>query len=132
MEIELILAIERKGLHHRVTYVGYSSDIPQLLATLDLLVLPSTSPDPLPTVVLEAMAASKPVLATAQGGALEMVVDQETGRFMPIGEAQQASTILAEMLKDKEKLNEMGTAGRRRVEKEFSAAAFADNWSKTC
>jgi glycosyltransferase involved in cell wall biosynthesis len=132
LEIELILAIERKGLRHRVTYVGYRSDVPQLLATLDLLVLPSTSPDPLPTVVLEAMAAGKPVLATAQGGALEMVVDQETARFMPIGEAQQASTILAEMLKDKEKLNEMGTAGRRRVEKEFSAAAFADNWSKTC
>ena len=132
LAIELSLAIERKGLHKHVTYLGYRSDIPQLLASLDLLVLPSTSPDPLPTVVLEAMAASKPVLATAQGGALEMVVDQETGRFMPIGEAQKASTILAEILKDKEKLNEMGTAGRRRVEKEFSAAAFANNWSKLC
>jgi glycosyltransferase involved in cell wall biosynthesis len=132
LAIELALAIERKGLHKRVTYLGYRSDIPQLLSALDVLVLPSTSPDPLPTVVLEAMAADKPVLATAQGGALEMVVDQETGRFMPIENAKEAVAILAELLQDKERLNEMGTAGRRRVEKEFSAAAFANNWSKLC
>jgi glycosyltransferase involved in cell wall biosynthesis len=132
LAIELSVAIERIGLHKRVTYLGYRSDIPQLLASLDLLVLPSTSPDPLPTVVLEAMAASKPVLATAQGGALEMVVDQETGRFIPITEAKKAATILAELLNDKERLKEMGTAGRRRVEKEFSAAAFANNWSTLC
>jgi glycosyltransferase involved in cell wall biosynthesis len=132
LAIELSLAIERKGLHKRVTYLGYRSDIPQLLSALDVLVLPSTSPDPLPTVVLEAMAAGKPVLATAQGGALEMVVDQETGRFMPIGDAKQAAAILAELLHHKERLKEMGTAGRRRVEKEFSAAAFASNWSKLC
>jgi glycosyltransferase involved in cell wall biosynthesis len=132
LAIELALAIERKELHKRVTYLGYRSDIPQLLSTLDVLVLPSTSPDPLPTVVLEAMAAGKPVLATAQGGALEMVVDQETGRFMPIENAKEAAAILAELLHDKERLQEMGTAGRRRVEKEFSAAAFANNWSKLC
>jgi glycosyltransferase involved in cell wall biosynthesis len=132
LAIELSLAIERKGLHKRVTYLGYRSDIPQLLANLDLLVLPSTSPDPLPTVVLEAMAAGKPVLATDQGGALEMVIDYETGRFMPIGNTKQAAAILAELLHDKERLKEMGTAGRRRVEQEFSAAAFANNWSKLC
>jgi glycosyltransferase involved in cell wall biosynthesis len=132
LAIELSLAIERKGLHKRVTYLGYRSDIPQLLSALDVLVLPSTSPDPLPTVVLEAMAAGKPVLATAQGGALEMVVDQETGRFMHIGKTKQAAAILAELLQDKERLQEMGPAGRRRVEKEFSAAAFANNWSKLC
>lgn len=132
LAIELSLAIERKQLHKRVTYLGYRSDIPQLLSTLDVLVLPSTSPDPLPTVVLEAMAAGKPVLATAQGGALEMVVDHETGRFMPIENAKQAAAIVTELLHDKERLKEMGTAGRRRVEKEFSAAAFANNWSKLC
>jgi glycosyltransferase involved in cell wall biosynthesis len=132
LEIELILAIEQKKLHKRVAYLGYRSDVPEILASLDLLVLPSTSADPLPTVVLEAMAAGKPVLATAQGGALEMVVDQETGSFMPIGEAKQAADILAKLLQDKEKLKEMGTAGRRRVEKEFSAAAFANNWSTLC
>jgi glycosyltransferase involved in cell wall biosynthesis len=51
---------------------------------------------------------------------------------MPIENAKQAAAILAELLHDKERLKEMGSAGRRRVEKEFSAAAFANNWSKLC
>lgn len=132
LAVELSLAIERKKLGGRVTYLGYRSDIPALLATFDLLVLPSTSPDPLPTVVLEAMAAGKPVLATAQGGALEMIADQETGRFMPIGNALAASGVLGELLQDKERLREMGRAGRKRVEEKFSAAAFANNWHALC
>ena len=116
----------------RVFYLGYRADIPEVLASLDLLVLPSTSQDPLPTVVLEAMAAAKPVLATAQGGALEMIVENETGKFIPIANAQQAATILANLLSDKIALKEMGKAGRSRVEREFSPAAFAENWHKLC
>jgi glycosyltransferase involved in cell wall biosynthesis len=132
LAIELVLDIKRKNLFDRVFYLGYRADVPQVLASLDLLVLPSTSPDPLPTVVLEAMAASKPVLATEQGGVLEMIIENETGRFMPIDNAQQASLILADVLSNTITLKEMGKAGRRRVEKEFSPAAFAENWHKLC
>jgi len=132
LAIELVLDIKTRNLSDRVFYLGYRADVPQVLASLDLLVLPSTSPDPLPTVVLEAMAAGKPVLATAQGGALEMIIENESGRFMPIGNPQQAASKLAELLDDTTALNEMGKAGRRRVEKEFSPAAFADNWHKLC
>jgi glycosyltransferase involved in cell wall biosynthesis len=132
LAIELVLDIKRRNLSDRVFYLGYRADIPQILASLDLLVLPSTSPDPLPTVVLEAMAAGKPVLATAQGGALEMIIENQTGKFMPIANAQQASVILADLLSDATTLNEMGKAGRSRVEKEFSPAAFANNWHKLC
>jgi glycosyltransferase involved in cell wall biosynthesis len=132
LAIELALDIKRRSLSNRVFYLGYRTDIAQVLTCLDLLVLPSTSPDPLPTVVLEAMAAAKPVLATAQGGALEMIVENETGKFMPLANAQQAATILANLLSDNTALKEMGIAGRRRVEKEFSPAAFADNWYKLC
>ena len=124
--------IKRKNLFDRVFYLGYRADVPQVLASIDLLVLPSTSPDPLPTVVLEAMAACKPILATEQGGALEMIIENDTGKFMPLANAQQAASILANLLSDKTALKEMGEAGRRRVEKEFSPAAFAENWHKLC
>jgi glycosyltransferase involved in cell wall biosynthesis len=132
LAVELVLDIKRRQLNDRVFYIGYRADIPTVLKSIDLLVLPSTSPDPLPTVVLEAMASSKAVLATAQGGALEMVVEHSTGRFMPINDAKKSATILSEMLSDKEALKKMGEAGRERVEKEFSATAFANNWNRLC
>jgi glycosyltransferase involved in cell wall biosynthesis len=132
LAVDLVMDIKRKNLFDRVFYLGYRADVPQVLASIDLLVLPSTSPDPLPTVVLEAMAACKPILATEQGGALEMIIENETGKFMPLANAQQAASILANLLSDKTALKEMGKAGRRRVEKEFSPAAFAENWHKLC
>jgi glycosyltransferase involved in cell wall biosynthesis len=130
LAIDLVLDIKRKKLYERVFYLGYRPDVPQVLASLDLMVLPSTSPDPLPTVVLEAMAAGKPVLATEQGGALEMIIENETGKFMPLANAQQASIILADALSNTATIKEMGIAGRRR--EEFSPAAFAENWHKLC
>jgi glycosyltransferase involved in cell wall biosynthesis len=78
------------------------------------------------------MAASKPVLATAQGGALEMIIENETGRFMPIANMHEAANVLADMLENPIRLKEMGKAGRRRVENEFSPAAFANNWHRSC
>ena len=132
LAVELVLDIKRRQLNDRVFYIGYRADISTVLKSIDLLVLPSTSPDPLPTVVLEAMASSKPVLATAQGGALEMVVENSTGRFIPINDAKKSATILSEMLSNKEALKKMGEAGRVRVEKEFSATAFANNWNRLC
>ena len=53
-------------------------------SAIDILVLPSLLPDPLPTVVLEAMQYGIPVVATPQGGALEMIADNETGIFIPM------------------------------------------------
>ncbi len=132
LAVDLVMDIKRKKLFDRVFYLGYRADVPQILASLDLLVLPSTSPDPLPTVVLEAMAASKPILATEQGGALEMVVEHETGRFMPLNNAAASAEVLADMLQDQNALKEMGKNGRSRVEREFSAAAFAENWHRLC
>ncbi|MFN5914932.1 MAG: glycosyltransferase family 4 protein, partial [Chitinophagaceae bacterium] len=129
LEQELLEKINELNLPHCVKFIGYTEDVPAFMSSIDLLVLPSVLPDPLPTVVLEAMAAGKPVLATAQGGALEMIEEHETGRFMPIGNASAAAAILQEMISDPEKMKEMGQKGRMRVQALFSPDAFAQNWS---
>ncbi|RZL52038.1 MAG: glycosyltransferase [Pedobacter sp.] len=57
---KLVNRIENENLKKAIHYIGYRTDIPNILNSLDVFVLPSTSPDPFPTVILEAMASSKP------------------------------------------------------------------------
>ena len=73
------------GLAERVRFLGYRPDIPELLAVCDLFVLPSLY-EGLPLAVLEAMAASRPVVATAVGGTDEVVTDGESGLLVPPAE----------------------------------------------
>lgn len=124
LQEEMVQDIESRNLQDRVFYNGYVANTPEWMASIDLLVLPSISPDPLPTVVLEAMASSKPVLATSQGGALEMVVEQETGLFMPLNNAAKATEILASMISKKSTLATMGKNAELRVHSHFSSQAF--------
>jgi len=129
-EEELKRAIEQYDLSDNVFYLGYRKDIPEILASIDLLVLPSISLDPLPTVVLEAMAAAKPVLATFQGGAVEMIKDHITGVFIPVGDARIAANILKNLIMDEEKMKVMGLNGFNRLNECFSLEAFEKNWLK--
>jgi glycosyltransferase involved in cell wall biosynthesis len=118
--------IRNKSLETRVSYLGFRKDIPELMDSLDIFVLPSVLPDSFPTVILEAMAASKPVLATRSGGASEMVVEGETGFLIPIGEVESGATALDQLIKNKKLRIEMGQAGRARVLREFSLQAFEE------
>lgn len=125
---ELKLEIEQKELQQNVFYLGYRNDIPSILASIDLLVVSSILPDPLPTVILEAMASSKPVISTKQGGALEMIVENETGFFIPLNNPQQSAAIIKTALKNPENLIKLGANGYDNVHNSFSLSAFKINW----
>ena len=127
---ELMINIKGKGMEKQVTYNGYVYNTPEWMASIDILVLPSVQPDPLPTVVLEAMSAGKPVLATAQGGALEMVEADKTGLFLPLGDAAAAAAVLARLIRDKKMRGELGENAQERVERLFSAERFAIDWHR--
>lgn len=70
----------------RVVFTGQREDVPEVLAAADLLVHPAVRPDSLPTVVLEALAAGVPVVATTAGGATEILADQAGGLLVPPGD----------------------------------------------
>jgi glycosyltransferase involved in cell wall biosynthesis len=120
---ELEQLITDKQVQQCMSTLGFRKDIPNILGALDLFVLPSILPDPLPTVVLEAMASSKAVVATSHGGALEMVIEGETGIFIPPDDitvsAQKISSLIAS-----DKLTSMGKKGRQRVLENFSYQKF--------
>lgn len=115
-------------LEDLVEYLGYQQDVTSLLQQLDLLIVPSLLPDPLPTVVIEALFAQKAVVATAQGGCLEMIQENVSGFFIPLQDAKASSKILLSLLLNKKRLEEAGVEGKNRAEELFSLSAFHSGW----
>ena len=117
--------IQKNNFANRVFYIGFENEMDCFYRSIDILVLPSQLPDPLPTVVLEAMQYGLPVIATAQGGALEMVVDDTTGIFIPLNDSRKAAnkiiTILPEAIRKK-----MGENAKQRVATHFGKEVFEE------
>ena len=104
------------GLENVVDFMGFRSDVRQLIPKLDLVVHASTTGEPLGQVILQGMAAGKPVIATAGGGVLEIVEDGVTGILVPMGDVDGMATAMRRILASADIGGEMGKLGRRRVE----------------
>ncbi len=86
--------IESLNLEHRVRFLGFRSDIPQLMAACDLVTHTSTAPEPFGRVIVEAMLCGTPVVAAAAGGAAELIEHAQTGWLTPPGHAQKLADII--------------------------------------
>ncbi|GAB3911478.1 glycosyltransferase family 4 protein [Mucilaginibacter boryungensis] len=124
---EIKQIIDNNKLEKNVYNLGYRTDIPYILKGLDIFILPSILPDPLPTVILEAMAAGKPVVATKHGGAIEMVQQGKTGALIPWDNAEQAVDSISAIIEDPTLRINMGEAGKKRALDNFSLPAFEKN-----
>lgn len=122
--------INSHGLASKIIISDFRSDIPDVLNAFDIFVLPSTLPDPLPTVVLEAMAAGKPVVANAHGGSTEMVKDQLTGLLTEPGQPEIMARAINRLIDDPDERFRMGSAGRERLVTHFSIESYVLNWSE--
>lgn len=105
-------------MDEKVRFLGHRDDVPRLLAAADLLVLPSLY-EGLPNVVLEAMQARKPVVATAAPGTTEAVVDRETGLLVPLHSPPALAEAIRTVIQDPDLAHRLGEAGRARVENAF-------------
>jgi len=112
------------GLAERVIFTGYREDMARLLSALDVLVHCADA-EPFGRVLIEAMAARRPVVAFADGAVPEIVVDGETGLLAPPGDEQALAAAMIELLRHRERARRLGAAGRRRVERYFAAAQTA-------
>ena len=104
------------GLDKKVLFTGNRKDIPSIMASIDVFVLPSIN-EAFSRAVVEAMACAKPVVATGVGGLLEIVEDAVTGNLVPPKNADTLTEAIIALLKNKEKAKRMGQAGRERAEK---------------
>ncbi len=120
-------------LAQQVLILGRRGDVAGLLKAADLLVLPSLW-EGMPNVVLEAMAAGRAVVATKVEGSEDLVIDGETGRLVPPGDAEALADALLDAHADPERLAAWGRAGRARVEAEFTprrvVEAYESVWAR--
>ncbi|MEW6447515.1 MAG: glycosyltransferase family 4 protein [Bacillota bacterium] len=106
---------EMLGLKHHVRFLGFRMDVPRLMAAADVVVLTSRR-EGLPRVVLEAMAAGKPVVATNVRGNRDLVTDGRTGCLVPLGDVAETARTLLQLLKDRGLRARFGEEGKRRVQ----------------
>lgn len=110
-------------LSDRVTFLGYRDDVCDLLTTCDLFVLPSLF-EGLPLSVLEAMAAGKPVVATAIGGTDEAIAQGHTGLLVPPGDPVALAAAIRTVLSNPKLARRLAAAAKARVHEHFSADAM--------
>lgn len=109
------------GIKDKVSFLGDRKDIPQLLSLVDVCVLPSLT-EGFSNTVLEAMAASVPVVASRVGGNPEAVKDGETGLLVPLGDADALAAAIARLLEDEPLRKMMGQKAQQRARAEFDIA----------
>ena len=110
--------VHELGLDDSVAFLGQREDVPELLANLDALLLPSWE-EPFGRVVIEAMAAGTPPLATSVGGTTEIITDRVDGRLLPPDREGPWIEAATELLADPEMCRRMAAEGRETA-KRFS------------
>jgi len=120
----LVAECIRLGVASRVHFLGVRLDMPALLQAADIFVLPSVW-EGLPMIVLEALAARCPIIATRVGGVPSAVVDGTTGVLIPPRDVSALTTAIERLLEDSALRSRLAAAGRVLFDSTFSASAMS-------
>jgi glycosyltransferase involved in cell wall biosynthesis len=119
---------------HKVRFHGRCSPA-EIYSKVEIIIHPSLAFDPYPTVLLEAARAGIPVIASAIGGAPEIVVHRETGFLYPASDVEEARHSLRTLLENSAIRLKMGQAARARFEKHFRLSDMINDyetfWTKS-
>src|SRR5262249_13945259 len=110
---------QQLNIGHRLIFTGQRQDVPQILRDVDVLIHPSLT-EGLSNVILEAMAAGVPVVATRVGGNPELVEDGRTGWLVPVENATEIADAVCRLLDQPEMSRAFGLRARQRVIEEFA------------
>jgi len=111
--------------HRGIIFAGAVQDIASYYAAADIVVLPSHR-EGLPTVILEAQAAGRPVVGAAATGVVDLVTDGETGLLFPVGDSAALSKAIARLLTDQVLVRKLEAAGQERVRHKFQQEPIWD------
>jgi glycosyltransferase involved in cell wall biosynthesis len=104
--------VERAGLADKVRFLGWRADVDEIMGCFDIFVLPSLN-EGMGRVLVEAMAAGLPIVASRVGGIPDLVKDGKNGRLVPPADATALAKAISALLEDKKKRKRMGQAGAK-------------------
>jgi glycosyltransferase involved in cell wall biosynthesis len=119
----------RIPLGRRIAFAGFRSDIPQILSAMDLFVLASVS-EGFPNVLLEAMAAGKPVVATRVGGVPELIEHGRDGVLVDPADAAGLADAVLSLMKDPARARTLGENAGKKVRRDFTLESMVDQYEK--
>ena len=124
--LDMLLALrDELALVDQVMFSGFRMDVPVVMSALDIVVLASTLPEPFGRVIIEAMAAGKPVIATDAGAAREIIEDGVQGLLIPPGDAEAMARAILYLLTHRDRAMLMGRKGQSRAQERFSMQQYS-------
>lgn len=125
---ELQAESERCGLSEKIDFLGFRPDAASWLKTFDLFVLPSRL-EGIPRCIMEALAATVPVVVTDIPGNRNLVCHNETGLLFPVGDSQQLAKCIAFMIDHPAEAEKMARSGHAKVINEYSNQKMAEEYA---
>ncbi|PDV87726.1 glycosyl transferase family 1 [Rhizobium sp. H4] len=127
--VQLKALAARRGLDGMLQFLGDRNDIPSLLAAFDIFVWLSSG-EGMPHVIAEAGAASLPVIATPDNGAMQQIDDGLSGVFVPHRSPGVVAKNIVALIESPARRHALGTALRRKVEMDYSVEAVLPQWER--
>jgi glycosyltransferase involved in cell wall biosynthesis len=114
----------------KIEFCGFRSQMEEVIQNIDVLVLPSLFGEGTPMVVIEAMAAGKPVIATRIEGVEEMIEDGVDGLLVPPGDDKSLAEAFITISQDKQRAQHMGQCGRIKAAQHYNAKTMISRLEK--
>jgi lipopolysaccharide heptosyltransferase II len=121
----LLLLTRRLGISENVDFLGNRSDIPELLADSDVLVLSTITQEAFGRVLIEAQAVGVPVVATSVGGVVDVVEHEKTGLLVLPKDVEGMAAAVMRIINDRKLADAMIVEARKRVEEKYTIAQMA-------
>jgi L-malate glycosyltransferase len=124
-KLELSELARRLGVEDKVTFTGFRSDIPRVMAGIDLLVHCPIDREGFPMIMIEAMASARPIVTVPSGGTVEQVFDGVNGLLAPTGDVEAIAKSMSRMIEDPQMAKRMGEVGLLMFQKDLTVEKFA-------
>ncbi len=125
LDLELKKLAGELGIRSNVVFTGFRRDIPAITSAMDISVLPSAF-EGMGRVILEAMAAGKPVVASRVGGIPDLVREGVNGLLVPPNDEEALCGALVRLLTDERQRQDLGSGARRSIEQKHSSEAMVN------